>query len=76
MRVPLGDQIICVKRELGFRERVYARRVEMKVMTQQEADRELTRMKAVLATLEGLLREKRERLIESWVQAPAQKDEG
>jgi hypothetical protein len=71
MRVPLGDQIICVKRELGFRERVYAKRVEMKVMTTQEAQRELTRMKAVLGTLEELLERQRRRLEITADQVPA-----
>jgi hypothetical protein len=69
MRVPLADQIICVKRELGFRERVYKKRVEMHAMTQGEADRELTRMRAVLSTLEGLLEEKRAQLIKTWAAA-------
>ena len=58
MRITLADQIICVKREIAFRERVYEKRVEQKVMTKAEADRELSRMKAVLDTLQTLLKEK------------------
>lgn len=49
--VPLADQIACIEREIGYRLRVYPRRVEDKKMTQQLADRELDRMRAVLATL-------------------------
>lgn len=53
--VPLTDQIECVLRELGYRERVYARRVAEGKMTQKLADQELERMRAVLGTLQGLL---------------------
>lgn len=52
--VPLKDQIACIKRELGYRERVYARRVADGKMTRTLADEELRRMRAVLATLEDL----------------------
>lgn len=51
----LAQQIACVRRELGYRERVYARRVDAGKMTPQLAARELAHMRAVLATLEKLV---------------------
>jgi hypothetical protein len=50
--VPYRDQIACVTRELGFRRRVYARRVEQGSMTQAKADLEIRHMEAVLETVE------------------------
>jgi len=47
----LAEQIAEVERELAFRERVYARRVASKQMTQDTADRHMRNMRAVLATL-------------------------
>lgn len=52
--VTIEEQVECVERELGYRERVYARRVEAGKMSQQQATRELERMAAVLETLRGL----------------------
>lgn len=52
--VTIAEQVQCVKRELGYRERVYARRVADGKMTQKLADRELTAMRAVLETLEKI----------------------
>jgi hypothetical protein len=52
--VPLADQIECIEREIRFRERVYSRRVAAGKMTQALMDRELARMRAVLATLQEL----------------------
>jgi hypothetical protein len=49
--VSIDDQIACVEREIGFRERVYPRWVEQKKMTQRVMERELLRMRAVLCTL-------------------------
>jgi len=49
--VPLPEQIICVKREIGLRERVYPRFVAKGTMTPERAERELTVMRAVLETL-------------------------
>jgi hypothetical protein len=51
MTVSIEDQIKCVRREIGMRERVYARRVADKAMTQAQADKEIGAMKAVLASL-------------------------
>lgn len=52
--VSLADQIECVEREIKMRERVYTQRVEQGAMTQQHADNELLRMRAVLETLRAL----------------------
>ena len=41
------DKLQCVVRELGFRRRVYARRVEQGKMKQAEADRELAVMECI-----------------------------
>jgi hypothetical protein len=49
--IPLAEQIKCVERELGFRRRVYPRRVAALNMTQAKADEEIGRMTAVLDTL-------------------------
>lgn len=50
--VSLDDQIACVKREIGMRERVYPRWVEQGRMKAEAAAKETANMKAVLATLE------------------------
>lgn len=50
----LPDQIDCVKREIGMRERVYPTWVQRRRMSQEQADRELSRMRAVLRTLQDL----------------------
>lgn len=52
--ISIEQQIACVRREIGYRERVYARRISDGKMTQKLADRELAAMRAVLATLEAL----------------------
>jgi hypothetical protein len=52
--VPIERQVACVERELRFRERVYARRVADRKMTQAKADDELEAMRAVLATLQSV----------------------
>lgn len=53
----LDEMIHCASRELSYRARVYPRRVAAGVMTQDLADREITRMRAIL---ERLCRDKRE----------------
>ncbi len=50
--ISLRDQIACVRREIALRERVYPRQIADGRMKQEEADRELARMKAVLDMLE------------------------
>jgi hypothetical protein len=59
MPCSLDQQIAAVKRELGFRARVYPRFVSGGKMTQAKADFEIAAMKDVLATLEGLLKQER-----------------
>ena len=41
------DKLQCVVRELGFRRRVYARRIEQGKMTQAQADREIAVMESI-----------------------------
>ena len=41
------DKLQCVVRELGFRRRVYARRVEQGKMPQAQADREIAVMESI-----------------------------
>lgn len=43
------DKIRCLEREIKMRERVYKRWVDIKKMTQTEADHEIACMKAILA---------------------------
>ena len=45
--------IACAGRELALRERVYVGRVLIKQMSQQDADREILHMQAILDTLRG-----------------------
>ena len=54
MTVTLEQQIACVKREIGMRQRVYPRWVESGKMKQDAADREIAAMKAVHETLIAL----------------------
>ena len=41
------DKLRCVERELSFRRRVYARRVEQGKMAQTQADHEIAVMEAI-----------------------------
>jgi hypothetical protein len=52
--IPLTEQLRCVRREIGFRERVYARRVSEGRMTKAQADHELACMRAVEETIAEL----------------------
>lgn len=52
--IPISAQIACVEREIGFRVRVYARRVSEGKMNQTKADAEIAAMRAVLETLKGI----------------------
>jgi hypothetical protein len=54
MSVPLMIQINAVRREIGYRERVYPRWVQLEKMTQDKADLEIAAMRAVLVTLQEL----------------------
>ena len=52
--ITLDEQIDCVRREIGMRNRVYPRWVEIGRITQAHADHQVAAMEAVLATLESL----------------------
>jgi hypothetical protein len=54
MTVPIDEQVKCVEREIGMRERVYGRWVSDKRMTQKKADQEIEAMRAVLETLRNI----------------------
>lgn len=41
------QKLAAITRELGFRRRVYARRVSEQKMTQEQADREITVFEAI-----------------------------
>jgi len=56
MTTTIDDQIDCVKREIGMRERVYPKWVQQRRLSQDQMDRELGRMRAVLNTLQALKR--------------------
>lgn len=49
--ITIADQIGCVDREIGIRERVYPRWVKKGTLTQEAAHLELMRMRAVRETL-------------------------
>lgn len=51
MNIGMEEQIACVVREIGLRERVYAKWVDARKMSQHRADTELAAMRAVLETL-------------------------
>lgn len=61
MAVSIQDQVACVKRELGQRERVYARLVANGRMSRDKAIHETAAMQAVLETLQAV--ERGERLL-------------
>lgn len=49
--IDLQEQVACVKREIGMRERVYPNWVARGKMTQEKADHELAAMREVLDSL-------------------------
>ena len=55
MTIALDVQVRCVQREVLRRREMYPKAVARGSMTRAEAQRELDRMVAVLATLEALL---------------------
>lgn len=57
MTVSLDEQIVCVKREIGLRERLYPRWIKSGMMKLDQANYQIAEMKAVLETLEKLRRE-------------------
>ncbi len=59
--ITLAEQIVCAKRELELRRRVYPRWVASARMTQAKADHEIAAMEAIIGTLRAV--EARERLL-------------
>lgn len=55
------DKFACVRRELGYRRHVYARRVTDGAMKKDQADREIALMEAIAADYEE--QAKKERLL-------------
>jgi hypothetical protein len=49
----------CVKRELGMRERVYPRRIELNHMSPEKAAHEIAVMKEIVADYEALAAKER-----------------
>lgn len=58
MSIDIDRQIACVRREISMRRRVYPRWVQTSKMTQDEADRQISTMEAVQATLESVRSER------------------
>jgi len=56
--IDIDRQIACVRREVSMRRRVYPRWVSTGKMTQDEADRQISTMEAVQATLESVRSER------------------
>lgn len=57
--VTVEEMLECARREVKQRERVYARRVEAKAMSPEQATRETRRMKAIVAHFETLAQKAR-----------------
>jgi len=53
--VPLRLQLACAKRELALRERIYPRLVAQETRLPAKAQHELAAMRAICATLAGLV---------------------
>jgi hypothetical protein len=58
----LDEQIAELRREAGFRPRVYGRWVAAGRMTQQQCDERIWRLQAAIATLEQLRDEQRDKI--------------
>ena len=54
--ITLVEQIAEVRREIALRERVYAKQVTAGTLKPEQADKQLARMQAVLATVERVKR--------------------
>lgn len=61
--ISLPEQIVAVRREIGYRERAYPRWCAEGKMKQEQADHQLAAMRAVLATLLELDRERNPELL-------------
>ena len=55
------DKLACIERELGWRHKVYPRRIEQGKMTANQAAREIAIMQAIAADLRS--KAQRERLL-------------
>jgi hypothetical protein len=55
MKIPLEEQLLCAKRELGMRRRVYGRMVREGRMAEHAAEREIGCMEAICKTLQYLI---------------------
>jgi len=51
--VTIEEMVQCVKREIGFRKQVFPRRVQLGSMSQQEMDKEILQMTAILEKLKA-----------------------
>lgn len=58
MSIDIDRQIACVRREISMRRKVYPRWTATGKMTQDEADRQISTMEAVQATLESVRSER------------------
>jgi hypothetical protein len=54
--ITLVEQIAEVRREIALRERVYAKQVAAGTLKPEQADKQIGRMRAVLATVERVKR--------------------
>ena len=52
--ITLYEQILCARRELDMRHRVYGKLVESKKMTMEKASHEIAAMEAIIRTLEQI----------------------
>lgn len=57
--VTVSDMLGCARRELGMRNKVYPRRVANRKMKQDDADREIRSMAAIVAHFEKLVEDGR-----------------
>ncbi len=53
-QISIEDQIKCVEREIGMRQRAYPRWVKAGTMNEGTATKEIQHMKAVLVTLQEI----------------------
>jgi hypothetical protein len=54
--ITAADKLKCINRELAYRYRVYARRVDNGKMTQKQADREIELMEEIAADYTAMVR--------------------
>ncbi len=61
--ISLPEQITAIRREIGYRERVYPRWIEQGKMKPQDAEYQIAAMKAALETLRKLFDEQNPELL-------------